>query len=97
LKHGAPAVLCLITVIISFIIISVIIVLLLLYCHYIIISLLHRLATGHKKQQHKADQVGWFVACFFKSHAAQLRHWVWSADHFPHQATSSTSLQSQPQ
>ena len=49
---------------------------------------------GTKKQQQKAEQVGWFVACFFKSHAAQLRHWGWSADHFPHQATSSISLQS---
>jgi hypothetical protein len=26
--------------------------------------------------QNKAEQVGWFVACFFKSHTAQLRHWV---------------------
>ena len=55
---------------------------------------LRRLDTGHKKQQHKTELVGWCVACFFKSHAAQLRHWVWSADHFPHQATSSISLQS---
>ena len=30
---------------------------------------------GTRKQQQKAEQVGWFVACFFKSHAAQQRHW----------------------
>jgi hypothetical protein len=28
--------------------------------------------AGHKKQQQKAEEVGWLVACFFKSHAAQL-------------------------
>jgi putative Mn2+ efflux pump MntP len=33
------------------------------------------LDTGHKKQQHNTELVGWFVACFFKSHAAQQRHW----------------------
>jgi hypothetical protein len=33
---------------------------------------LRRLDTGHQKQQHKAEQVGWFFACFFKSHAAQV-------------------------
>jgi hypothetical protein len=33
------------------------------------------LDTGHKKQQHNTEPVGWFVACFFKSHAAQQRHW----------------------
>jgi hypothetical protein len=36
---------------------------------------LRRLDTGHKKQQHNAELVGPFVACFFKSHAAQQRHW----------------------
>ena len=55
---------------------------------------LRRFDTGHKKQQHKAELVGWFVVSFSQLHAAQLRHWVWSADHFPHQATGSISLQS---
>jgi hypothetical protein len=33
------------------------------------------LDPGHKKQQHNTELVGWFVACFFKSHTAQQRHW----------------------
>jgi hypothetical protein len=33
------------------------------------------LYPGQKKQQHNTELVGWFVACFFKSHAAQQRHW----------------------
>ena len=36
---------------------------------------LRRLYPGQKKQQHNTELVGWFVACFFKSHAAQQRHW----------------------
>ena len=36
---------------------------------------LRRLDTGRRKQQHNAELVGWFVACFFKSHAAQQRDW----------------------
>jgi hypothetical protein len=36
---------------------------------------LRRLDTGHKMQQHNTELVGWFVACFFKSHASQQRHW----------------------
>ena len=56
---------------------------------------LHRLDTGPKKQQHKAEQVGWFVACFFKSHAAQQRHWFGQlAISHINQTTSGMSLQS---
>jgi hypothetical protein len=43
--------------------------------HSLLTQSLRRLDTENKKQQHNTEPVGWFVACFFKSHAAQQRDW----------------------
>jgi hypothetical protein len=47
------------------------------------------LDTGHKKQQHNTELVGWFVACFFKAHAAQQRHWFLAISHIKQQVVCS--------